>query len=139
MPHVSWVALTPADRSILYYYGQRIRRMTKPGREADDLGHMMAKMMMAQMAGAAAGAGAGAAAGGAAPAPGQEKTEELNEYGSTRAPASDEEAALNGKPQLYRSTTAATVRSIRSMEELGELEYAPVAYELKSDDGHGHR
>ncbi|KLT44968.1 MFS general substrate transporter [Cutaneotrichosporon oleaginosum] len=120
---------------IFYYFGQRIRRMTKPGREADDLGHMMAKMMMAQMAGAAGGAVAGAAVGAASAATHAEKTEELNEYGMTRAPASDEEAVLDGRPQLYRATTAATVRSIRSMEELGELEYAPVAFELKSDEG----
>lgn len=110
--------------------------MTKPGREADDLGHMLAKMMMGQMAGGAAGAGAGAGA--AAPAADQEgeKVEELDEYGTTRARASDEEAGVEGRPPLHRSNTAATQHSIRSMEELGELEYAPVAYDLKSDDGH---
>lgn len=135
---------------MLYYYGQRIRRMTKPGREADDLGHMLAKMMAAQMAGAAAAGGAGAAAGatgpgeaGAGPA-GQTKAREaqqeekndkevMAEYGTTQKRADDEEAVLESQPTLYRTTTDATVRS---MEELVEAEYAPVAPDLKSDHGH---
>ncbi|GMK57439.1 hypothetical protein CspeluHIS016_0402730 [Cutaneotrichosporon spelunceum] len=110
---------------ILYYYGKRIRRMTQPGRDADDLGQMMARMMMGGGA-AGAGAGAGAAATG-------EKVEELNESGTGLA--FDEEANIDGRPALYRSTTAATARSIRSMDELVELEFAPVAFELKSDEG----
>ncbi|KAL1405665.1 hypothetical protein Q8F55_009304 [Vanrija albida] len=52
---------------ILLMKGQKIRRLTKPGRDADDLGQMMAKMMMAQRA-AAAGGGAGVAGGAAAAA-----------------------------------------------------------------------
>lgn len=117
--------------------------MTKPGREADDLGHMLAKMMAAQAAGAAAGAGAGA---GAAPGAGpravpadtaeaeEEKDEVLNEYGTTRNPPSDEEAILETRPNLNRVTTNNTIRSV---DELVEAEYAPVAPDLKSDDGHG--
>lgn len=39
---------------LLHRYGAKIRRMTKPGRDADDLGHMMVKMMAAQKAASAA-------------------------------------------------------------------------------------
>lgn len=116
--------------------------MTKPGREADDLGHMIAKMMAAQAggpaaAGAAAGAGAGAGAGQGAPKTvGDEEKdtpEVLEEEYSGRRRPTDEEAALPGHAPLRRQTTNATVSS---QEELDEASWAPVAPVLKSDDGH---
>lgn len=83
---------------ILLLKGQKIRRMTKPGRDADDLGQMMAKMMMAQRAAAAGGAGAaaGAAAGagaGAGAAAAQAKE------------AVDEEAVIQDMEALSRQVS----------------------------------
>ncbi|TXT05087.1 hypothetical protein VHUM_03907 [Vanrija humicola] len=73
---------------LLLFKGRKIRRLTKPGRDADDLGQTIAKMMLAQNAAAATG---GAAAAGAPSA----KNEEVD----------DEEAVIQDMASLTRQVS----------------------------------
>jgi hypothetical protein len=109
---------------LLYIYGKKIRRMTKPGRDADDLGHMLAKMMAAQAA-AAAGAAAGAGAAGAAAAPGAAPAADKRDNVGVHLGVTDEEAVIEGLedpiegrietvPQLERTLTRMTMESTKS-------------------------
>lgn len=94
--------------------------MTKPGRDADDLGQMIAKMMAAQIAAAAGGASA-AAANGASGAP--RSSAAAHPIGVHVGPT-DEEAVIEGLnddvegpvqtvPQLERTLSRMTIESVK--------------------------
>lgn len=97
---------------LLHRFGSKIRRMTKPGRDADDLGHMMVKMMAAQRAQAAAAAGGAApgatgaggpgGAGSAAPAAAAPLAATVSVDEKKDVQVEDEESAIEGAPQLVK-------------------------------------
>lgn len=83
-------------KRLLQKFGPKIRRMTKAGRDADDLGHMLVKMMAAQRAQAA---GASAQATGAdAPLAPTTTTEDEKKDGAGLS--HDEELAIEQAPRL---------------------------------------
>lgn len=109
---VAFLALAFAPAPILLYmYGRKLRRMTKIGREADDLGVMIVKMMQAQQA---------ADQHAAHPEVHRSPDEDEEEAIARSIADMDEETALDTMVELVRTETRKTQASQRSGYGEGE-------------------
>lgn len=122
------LAFTPCP-FFLYIYGRKLRRLTQAGRDADDLGFMIVKMMAAQAAATAGGAGAGGGTAGGELT--RAKTLEEVERGDDTAGElalarsisqdhMDEETAMEAMVELVRTETRQSLARQASRKTVSE-------------------